>query len=55
MHNPLPNPITAVAPGYYQVSFLLNANEALGPAQSLIVYLDGRSSYPTAIPIANPH
>jgi uncharacterized protein (TIGR03437 family) len=53
LHNPLPNPITQAAPGYYQVSFLLNANEAVGQAQQLIVYLDGRSSYPAAIPVAN--
>lgn len=38
--------------GIYQVSFLLGASEATGPAQPLIVYLDGRSSYPAAIPVA---
>jgi hypothetical protein len=27
--------------------------EAEGPPQPLIVYLDGRSSYPAAIPVAN--
>ncbi len=54
LHNPLPNPITPFAPGSYQISFLLNANEAVGTSQPLIVYLDGRSSYPATIPVANP-
>jgi uncharacterized protein (TIGR03437 family) len=54
LHNPLPNPITPFAPGSYQISFLLNANEAVGSAQPLILYLDGRSSYPATIPVANP-
>ncbi|MEP6714722.1 MAG: IPT/TIG domain-containing protein [Terriglobia bacterium] len=38
-------------PGVYQIGFRLNANEAAGPAQPLIVYTDGRSSYPTTIPV----
>ncbi|MDP9169469.1 MAG: IPT/TIG domain-containing protein, partial [Acidobacteriota bacterium] len=38
-------------PGVYQVSFRLNADEALGPAQPLIVYTDGRSSYPAVISV----
>jgi uncharacterized protein (TIGR03437 family) len=38
-------------PGTFQVSFLLNLNEPTGAAQSLIVYLNGRSSYPVTIPI----
>jgi len=40
--------------GIYQVSFLLNPNEPTGPAQPLIVYLDGNSSYPVTIPITTP-
>jgi len=40
------------APGVYQVSFLLNPNETVGSALPLIVYLDGRSSYPAALPVA---
>jgi uncharacterized protein (TIGR03437 family) len=39
------------APGVFQVNFLLNQNEAAGNAQSLIVYLNGRSSYPVTIPV----
>jgi uncharacterized protein (TIGR03437 family) len=36
---------------YYQISFKLNANDPVGPAQPLIVYLDGRSSLQTSIPV----
>jgi len=42
---------TAGSPAIFQVSFLLNQNEPTGSAQSLIVYLNGRSSYPVTIPI----
>jgi uncharacterized protein (TIGR03437 family) len=44
--------ISYAGQGVYQVSFALNASEAPGAAQALIVYLDGRSSYPAAIPVA---
>ncbi len=37
---------------YTQVTFRLNANDPVGQAEQLIVYLDGRSSYPAAIPVA---
>jgi len=40
--------------GICQVAFQLNPNEAEGPAQQLVVYLDGRSSLPASIPVANP-
>ena len=40
------------APGVYQVSLVLNADEPGGDAQSVIVYLDGRSSYPATISVA---
>ncbi len=46
--------VTAVEVGttyYYQVTFQLNANDPVGPAEPLIVYLDGRSSYPAAIQV----
>jgi uncharacterized protein (TIGR03437 family) len=43
---------TQSAPGVYQVSFLLNQNEPAGNAQPLIVYLNGRSSYPVTVPVA---
>ena len=39
------------APGVYEVSFLLNQNESAGNAQPLIVYLNGRSSYPVTVPV----
>jgi hypothetical protein len=51
LHNPLQ--VTQVGSGTYQVSFLLNTNEALGVSQPLIVYLDGRSSYPATLPVAS--
>ncbi len=38
--------------GVYQVTFLLNPNDAPGLSQQVIVYLNGRSSYPATIPIA---
>jgi hypothetical protein len=37
----------------YQVGFLLNANDPVGQSEQLIVYLDGRSSYPASIPVAH--
>lgn len=46
--------VTQSSAGIYQVSFLLNGNEAPGEAQTLIVYLDGRSSLPVTIPITTP-
>jgi uncharacterized protein (TIGR03437 family) len=45
--------ITNPVSGLYQVSFLLNANEQTGPAQPLVVYFNGRSSYPATIPVSN--
>ncbi len=41
-------------PGTWQVTFLIAANAAIGQSQPLILYLDGRSSAPIAIPIARP-
>jgi len=43
--------VTQSAPGVFQVSFLLNQNEPTGNAQSVIVYLNGHSSYPVTIPV----
>jgi uncharacterized protein (TIGR03437 family) len=43
--------VTQTAPGVFVVSTLLNQNEPVGNAQSLIVYLNGRSSYPVTIPV----
>ena len=43
--------VTQSGPGVFQVNFLLGPTESTGPAQSLIVYLNNRSSYPAAIPI----
>ena len=47
-------PVTQLTPATYQVSFLLSATEPVGPAQQIVVYVDGRSSYPVSIPIARP-
>ena len=47
--------VTPSSPGIYQVSFLLNPNEPPGQTQTLIVYLDGRSSYPVTIPVSAPN
>jgi uncharacterized protein (TIGR03437 family) len=44
--------VTQSTSGIFQVSFLLNQNEPTGNAQPLIVYLNGRSSYPVTIAIA---
>jgi uncharacterized protein (TIGR03437 family) len=38
----------------YQVTFALNASTPVGPSEQLIVYLDGRSSYPATIPVTPP-
>jgi hypothetical protein len=46
---------TELAPGTYQISFLLDAAETVGAAQPVIVYADGRSSYPATMPIARPN
>lgn len=46
--------VTSVQVGqvtYYQVYFQLNANDPVGAAEPLIVYLDGLSSLPAAIPV----
>jgi uncharacterized protein (TIGR03437 family) len=42
------------AGAYYQVYFSLNSNDPVGPAEQLIVYLDGNSSYPATIPVTYP-
>jgi len=42
------------AGGAYQISFVLNPNESVGASLPLIVYLDGRSSYPSALAVATP-
>jgi uncharacterized protein (TIGR03437 family) len=44
--------VTQLAPGTYQAAFLLNTAETVGAAQQVIVYADGRSSYPATMPIA---
>ncbi len=51
-HNPLS--VTMPVAGLYQVSFLLNSGDKVGQTEQLVVYLDGRSSYPATIPVANP-
>jgi uncharacterized protein (TIGR03437 family) len=49
MHSSLP--VTQPSPGIFQVSVSLSQNEPTGKNQPVIVYLDGRSSYPASIPI----
>jgi uncharacterized protein (TIGR03437 family) len=44
--------LTQLAPGTYQAAILLNTAEKVGATQQIIVYADGRSSYPAAMPIA---
>jgi len=44
--------VSQAGSGVYQVTFLLNQNDAPGPSQQVVVYLNGRSSYPATIPIA---
>jgi uncharacterized protein (TIGR03437 family) len=39
---------------YTQVTFQLNPNDTVGQSQQLVVYLNGRSSYPALIPVVNP-
>ena len=39
---------------YSQVTFQLNTDDPVGLVEPFIVYLDGRSSYPAAIPVSNP-
>jgi uncharacterized protein (TIGR03437 family) len=43
--------VTQPAPGAFEVTFRLNQKDPVGAAQSLIVYLNGRSSYPVTIPV----
>ena len=40
--------------GLYQVTFQLSPNQTVGSSEQLVVYLDGRSSLPASIPVANP-
>ena len=48
--------VTQTAPGVYQVGFLLSQSEATGNSQPVVVYFNGRSSYPVTIPIlASPN
>jgi hypothetical protein len=39
---------------YTQVTFQLNPNDPVGQSEQLVVYLNGRSSYPAVIPVVNP-
>jgi hypothetical protein len=50
LHNVLQT--SQLTPGTYQITFLLSTAEAIGSAQQVIVYGDGRSSYPATMPIA---
>jgi len=46
--------VSPVTGGALQVSLLLSTNDPVGVAQTVIAYLDGRSSYPATLPIARP-
>lgn len=48
------SPINSVGV-YYQVSFEMNTTDPVGTAEQLVVYLDGRSSYPANIAVAHPN
>jgi uncharacterized protein (TIGR03437 family) len=37
----------------YQVSFLMNTTDPVAMSEQVIVYLDGRSSYPASVPVAH--
>ncbi|MES1262122.1 MAG: IPT/TIG domain-containing protein, partial [Acidobacteriota bacterium] len=50
LHNALQ--VTASQGGGYQVSLLLDPSDQVGAAQTVIVYLDGHSSYPATLPVA---
>jgi uncharacterized protein (TIGR03437 family) len=39
---------------YTQVTFQLNPNDPVGQSEQLVIYLNGRSSYPALIPVVNP-
>jgi uncharacterized protein (TIGR03437 family) len=47
-----PYQVSAVG-SVYQVSFLMNATDPTGSSEPVIVYLDGRSSYPATVPVAH--
>jgi uncharacterized protein (TIGR03437 family) len=49
-----PTKIVAATPTVFQVWFPLTAADATGSSVQVVVYLDGRSSYPAEIPIAAP-
>jgi uncharacterized protein (TIGR03437 family) len=50
------HPAILVTPisGVVQVSFQMNPDDPVGLLNELIVYLDGRSSYPAYVPVAHP-
>jgi hypothetical protein len=45
----------AQAGSVWQVTFVLGSSVPLGTSEPFIVYLNGRSSLPANIPIANPN
>ncbi len=46
--------VTSQPGGLFQLSLLLNTGDQIGVSQPVVVYLDGRSSYPGLLPIARP-
>jgi uncharacterized protein (TIGR03437 family) len=53
LHNALQQ-ATPLPGGIWQVSVLLNSNDQVGQSQTVIVYFDGRSSFPAVLPVARP-
>jgi uncharacterized protein (TIGR03437 family) len=49
-----PTKIVAATPAVFQVWFPLTAADSTGSSVQVVVYLDGRSSYPAQIPIMAP-
>jgi hypothetical protein len=47
-----PIALTPLTGSAWQVTIVLNGPEQSGQAQQLVVYLDGRSSYPVTVPVA---
>jgi len=47
------HPVTKIVSveSYYQIYFNLNPNDPIGQSEQVVVYLDGRSSYPATIPL----
>ena len=47
------HPVTKIVSveSYYQIYFAMNASDPVAASDQVVVYLDGRSSYPATIPV----